>query len=303
MQISFKSHVGQQFFICVEPDYDILQLKEIIEKLIGVSKDVQVLYFFGEILEDRYTISSYNILKDSVLHLKFQNESKKCFTIFYYDPKSKITKETVIKVNPKITKIKDVLKKIPLKNENLRLFHLGQELKDDYTFEYYSIDNNNSNNLYCRQKIKVCLDSSDWHEHTEVYRNSSIGELYNIIQQKKGIPPERQTIYFKGEQLKIGKVLTDYGIEMNFGLYVVIHSNSNVFTVNLKDSNGDIIPVKVTSNTSVYELKNMIKRMSSDWSIPKQRLIYCGQELEDERKLSYYDIQEEKTIHLLNKEN
>ncbi|CAG8494950.1 8025_t:CDS:2 [Diversispora eburnea] len=298
VKIVEEAYTRQQFFIIVEPDYDILQLKEIIEKLIGISKEVQVLYFFGEILEDNHTISSYEIQKDSILHLKFKNESKKCFTILYYDPKSKITKETVVKVKPKITKIKDVLKQIPLKNENLRLFHLGQELKDDYTFEYYSIDNNNSKNLYCRQKIKVCLDSSDWHEHTEVYKNSSIGELFDIIQQKKGIEPERQTIYFKGERLKIGKVLTDYGIGMNFGLYVVIHPNSDVFNVNLRDPNGEIIPVRVTSNTSVYELKNMIKRIAVDYPIPKQRIIYCGKELEDGQKLSYYDIQEEKIFHL-----
>lgn len=61
---------------------------------------------------------------------------------------------------------------------------------------------------------------------------------------------------------------------------------------------GQTITLEVYPSDTVRTLKEKIQE-KDDIPPDQQRLIYNGRQLEDEKKISYYDIQNLSTIHLL----
>ena len=66
----------------------------------------------------------------------------------------------------------------------------------------------------------------------------------------------------------------------------------------IKDPNGNDFPMITDQNESVERLKETIERIEKT-PVDQQRLIYKGKQLADERKLSYYNIQDSSVIHLV----
>ena len=69
-QIFIRSLIGHTFSInAIIPDQTIKEIKFLIEKFEGIEKDLQRLIFTGRQLENDNTLGSYNIEKESILHL------------------------------------------------------------------------------------------------------------------------------------------------------------------------------------------------------------------------------------------
>ena len=145
-----------------------------------------------------------------------------------------------------------------------------------------------------------------------VLPSDTVESIKEKLQNKMGLPPEKQCLHFNGKRLEDKQILNYYNIQ-NEGilqLETVVEEGCSLIGINNKDCL-PLVPLRrgsttifingcikrtllVDTNYTVQAVKAMIQGIPPD----QQQLIYGETYMEDERTLSYYGVQPRSIFYL-----
>ena len=296
-EVTILKQDASSLAIELNPERDTVRsLKIKISGKEGTPMDLQQLTYEDARLEESQTLASYGIAPGSVIHLR---ESPLEIPVVVT---SASTETMNFRMSPDDT-VLDVKKKVEeelgVAAEQIQILNQRVEaLNDQVLCQNVTYTHRGGVNFLMDIRVRVRLRTPEGLTGpVEVSVNDRVSILQNLAHVHSRIPPHLQVFHYDGQKLDTYYCKIGY-YSIPSGAIIDVDLRDYELMVFIKTLTGQTITVNVRPRDTVGDVKHKIFEQEGI-PVDRQRMIFVGEQLNDNHRLLDYRIEHESAVHLV----